>query len=513
VIWENNTLSSRVNVAIDLGLWYLHQNMYHPSSTTGNWDQGCASGYPGFACSGQGSLTATNVQAFEVNGHLASGPATDPYTNDVAEGLASIFQYLTPEAVVPVSYNFNPATANYGCSDGTAPQPGGACDGTATKVFYNAGATSCTTPPCAFTFDANSNGQAIFALQSGRGWGYEDGMYADALVASGTPAAKAPASAPSGIANESYQNIVQDIADAAAYCQYEADDGDVGAGGTRGASPSEGGGWWYDCHSGQWGGDNSVSQWASIGLIAGQRGFGLAIPKIVTDANNMWVTASQDVQSAVPTGPDAWNDGTNYFDTAGTDYGAFGYNGSIFYSNAWGTFATTPSGMVQMSMDGIGRTTNTVFGDASTAADQRFNNVETFYADNFCNSTGGSSDLGSGQAYFAPRSYVYGMFSFTKAMLLHNPGGSLTPIQYLRTQTPGVFTGDNSDPANSIDWYAALASTANGGAYNGSDACDGVAQTLITDQNSTGYWYGDNYDGRQFPYETAWALIMLQHKK
>jgi len=51
-----------------LGLWYLHQDMYHSSATTGSWAKNCASGYPAYACgSGYGSLDATNVQAFEVN--------------------------------------------------------------------------------------------------------------------------------------------------------------------------------------------------------------------------------------------------------------------------------------------------------------------------------------------------------------------------------------------------------------------------------------------------------------
>jgi hypothetical protein len=182
--------------------------------------------------------------------------------------------------------------------------------------------------------------------------------------------------------------------------------------------------------------------------------------------------------------------------------------------------------MVQMSLDGIGRTANTAFGSASNAPDQRFNNAETFYADNFCNSlTGGYSS-----AYYTPRNYVYGLFSFTKSMLLHNPGGSLSPIQYLRTMTPGVFPNSNpaaGQPANTIDWYAAL-SPANGG----TDACDGVAQTIVERQYlpaataapgynyqgsatgynsvSPGYWYADSYEGGQFPYETAWNIIMLQ---
>lgn len=492
VIWENNTLQSRVNVAIDLGLWYLHQSMGHPSAGVGYWSTACAPGYS-YTCgqSNTGSLDASNVQAFEVNGHLATGPASDPYTNDVAEGMNQMFTNLSSQTVQPKTYTYNTATYNYGCSDGTAPLPGGACDGTATPVYYNPGGTTCAVAgSCTFTFDGNSNGIAVYALQYGQTWGYEDGQYADAIVASTNPTGVVSTGP---LIGEKYQDVVQDIADAAAYCQYPSDPYDVENGYTRGDFAYEGGGWWYSC---QQGGDNSVSQWAAIGLIGAQRGFGIAIPKIVTDANNLWVTASQDVQGSHPS---ADNPGGNEY----TDgYGAFGYNGSLYYSDPWGPFALTPSGMVQMAMDGVGRTTNTAFGDATTAPDQRFNNAETFYADNFCNSTTSGSYT---SPIYTPRNYTYGMFSFTKAMLLHNPGGVLTPIQYLRTTTPGVFTTNSSVPANTIDWYAAL-SPANGG----TDPCDGVAQTIVGRQYPAGYWYGDNYDGPQFPYETAWSIIMLQ---
>ncbi|MGO9340677.1 MAG: PEP-CTERM sorting domain-containing protein [Terracidiphilus sp.] len=490
-------LQWRVNVAIDWGLWFLHQSMYHPAAGQGNWAN-CASGY-NYACGlGYGSVTASNVQAFEVNGHLATGPATDPYTSDVAEGLASIWTYLTPEAVASKTYTYNTATNNYGCSDGTAPLTSGACDGTATKVYYNPGGINGGT----YTFDGNSNGKAIYAYQSGNTWGYEDGQYADAIVASGNPAGVATAGSVSG---ETYKDIVQDIADAAAYCQYPGDSDDVENGYTRGSNAYQGGGWWYGC---QQGGDNSVSQWASIGLIGAQRGFGLSIPKIVTDANNMWITASQDVQASAP---EVNNPSGNSYTDA---YGAYGYNGSLYYSDPWGPYALTPSGMVQMSLDGVGRTANTAFGAASNAPDQRFNNAETFYADNFCNPT-------SDGPVEAPRAYTYGMFSFTKSMLLHNPLGALTPIQYLRTQTPGVFTTNASVPANTIDWYAALSAT-NGG----SDPCDGIAQTIIQRQygpnnapnaygqnystTTPGFWFYDNYYSYQNYYETAWSIIMLQ---
>jgi hypothetical protein len=112
--------------------------------------------------------------------------------------------------------------------------------------------------------------------------------------------------------------------------------------------------------------------------------------------------------------------------------------------------------------------------------------AETFYHDTFCN----NPSLGG---YDAPRAYTYGLFSFTKAMLLHSPGGVLTPITFLEDQPSGT---------NPIDWYNAQA--ANG------DACDGVAQTLVSRQNSDGSWFGEDYDcGPQCYFESAWSVIML----
>src|SRR5208282_2555349 len=116
---------------------------------------------------------------------------------------------------------------------------------------------------------------------------------------------------------------------------------------------------------------------------------------IVADANNMWVTASQNVQSPDVQSTNSGSSGNvgdytynGYYSTS-YDYGGFGYNGSLYYSDAWGPWAVTPSAMVQMSLDGVGRTANMAFNTyssgeySSTAADQRFNVAETYYADNF----------------------------------------------------------------------------------------------------------------------------------
>ncbi len=494
VIVEANTLTSRVNVAIDSGLWYMHQTEWRSTTTVGSgtvnwggWDY--AAGSPGcptvggnaYDCDNQynsGVIDAANIQAFEVSGHLPTGPATDPYTDDVQRGLARGLSFLVSSKVTSTMYNFNPATANFGCSTGYPSTQYPTCQPPATQVFYNAGATSCPNPPCTFTFDGNGNGSYLLSTGDNLGYPmYEGGQFIDAIVASQAPGLVATTGG-SNVLGVTYKNIVQDLVDGISYCQYGYDY-DVSQGYTRGTN-YQGGGWWYSCQEGD---DNSVSQWSSIGNIGANRGFGISIPPIVTDANQVWVTNSQDVQNAPPAGTDPFN--------AGDDLGAFGYNGSLYYSDAWGPFAVTPSGMVQMAMDGVGRTSNTAFGGSTNAPDQRWNNAETFYADNFCNTV-------SSGAYYAPLAYAYGMLSFTKAMLLHNVNGALQPIQFLRTQTPGVFTN------NQIDWYAAL-SAANGG----TDPCDGVAQTIVARQAADGHWYGDNYYYAQNSFETAWSLIML----
>ncbi len=476
VIQQANNLQSRVNVAIDHGLWYMHSTMwrctngapagcntggvYGTNGVYGGWDDyvdgpsgpySACCGYGGYyycgvsgandgtlveklaydcADIGYGSpsaITASNVQAFEVTGHLESGPASDPYTDDVMRGLARTMMDMNPAAVAAKNYpNVYPSCA------------------------------SAPTAPCNnWVFDGNSNGQVLYdTLISGSNQPfYQGGPVVDAIVASGTPNAVAKTGAAPGagyagspgVNGLTYKDIVQDMVDGFAYCQYP---------GTTGY----GGAWIYGCQGGN---DNSVSQWEAIGLIAANSGFGITIPAIVHDANNEWLTYDVDA--------------TN---------GGFGYTQPGYYP--WGPYATTPSGLVQMIMNGKGR------------GDTRWDKTETFYRNAFCNAT-------SGGATVAPRSYTYGLFSFTKSMLLHSP-----PITLLHSATAGVAD---------IDWYNAV-----GLESGGSDPCDGVAQTLIKRQggaalvNGTpnpgnpqgGYWWGNSYSSEHWPFETSWSIIMLR---
>jgi hypothetical protein len=129
--------------------------------------------------------------------------------------------------------------------------------------------------------------------------------------------------------------------------------------------------------------------------------------------------------------------------------------------------------MVQLVMDGVAQ------GDA------RWDNAETYLRDRFCYTGGAGSAI---------RGYYYGLYSLTKAMLEHdaNGDGLPDPLPLLQSQTPSF------DP---IAWYGAEASKG--------DDCDGVARTLVNDQTAAGYCYGNNYTGAQYPFETGWAIVML----
>jgi hypothetical protein len=410
-------LTSNVNVSIDDGLWYLHKTMQRYTSGVtlqGDWDNLAPTGCPGGqqACDNQNNETAinaSNVLAFEVNGHFENGAASNPYTETVARAMARLFTHLVASAI-PVTKTISFAAPP------SCPAPGN--------------------PGCTFNPDGNGNALAVYPGGPNTGHAfYQGGQFIDAIVASGTPAA-VTTTGPAGVIGRTYKEIVQDMVDGYNYCQYPF---------------SPGGGWYYSCQGYD---DNSVSQWAGIGLIGAQRSFGINIPQIVLDANKVWMTNSQNAA------------------------GQFGYTDT---NPLWGPYATTPSGMVQLAMDGVGR------GDA------RWDKAETVMRNGFNNSVAGCGGNPSCAATTNPKNYTYGLFSFTKSMLLHSPGGVLTPITMLQSQTPGVPP---------IDWYAAEVSQ---GAPT-----DGVARTLVNRQNPAGYWTGNSYYTGHYPFETGWSIIMLR---
>lgn len=502
IIVQQNDLQARVNVAIDNGLWFLHTTMERgttPNASSvqipyGGWDgaiQGCRSGYN---CLDSGGFDATSVQAFEVSGHYENGPASDPYTDDVSRGLARVMQFTTVVnntfgTGVAKTIGYNPALTAIRCSDGSQPTYSSTptCT-TGTLMNYNPNATSCTSPPCSFVYDSNGDKEMVYEANDGEGDpGYQTGMLVTAIVAGQNPTGVAKLG-PSGVQGQTYLNIVDDLTDAIGFCQWYGDS-------ENSNGDDNGGGWEYGCSGNDaqssWYDDNSPSQWNAIALIAANRGFGVPIPQIVLDANQVWDSWDEDISDASSSSlacAAALNCQNAFSITA--PRGQFGYN--AWNDPIWGPWAVTPSGMVQLAMVGVGRSNTgnnkAVTGTNSngTTVDNRWDLAESFYHDNFCNVLGNS-------AYYDPKLYTYGLFSFTKAMEQHDPGGVLTSISQLADQPANT---------NQFDWYNAQASL---GA-----PCDGVAQTLVSKQNSDGHWYGVDYTDPQYRFDTAWDIIMLQ---
>lgn len=307
------------------------------------------------------------------------------------------------------------------------------------QLYWTSIATSQTNPLGTFNPDVNGNGIGLYI---GQGYPiYQGGPTIDAIVASGTPD-QVTTTGGANVVGRSYRDIVQDLVDFFSYCQY---DGSTAAGG-----------WRYNCNDFP---DNSAAQWGAIGLLAA-RGFGA---KVGPPADPGVIVP--DLVRTVG--------GSNWLPYSQHSNGSFGYTNT---SPVWGPYATTPSGMVQLAMAGIGR------GNAL------WDKAETYMRNNFGNSGGAS---------VAVKDYYYGLFALVKAMLLHdaNGDGVAEPLQDFHSTTPGV---------TDIDWYSAEVAL---GAPT-----DGVARTLINDQSADGYWWGHNMDSAQYRFETAWAIMMLRRK-
>jgi len=407
-IRDGSILQVKVNMAIDDGLWYLHKTLTR--STFG-------AGAPGFSqpygiwqngISGQNYVAnqAANLNAFEVNGHLEAGPATDPYTETTARAMHYILTQLRYGQITPTQANPSGTITFMAASD-----------------------------------DASANRYSVGVNQSPEM--YELGSVMDAMVASGTQNAVS-ATGPAGVSGRKYIDLVKMMVNRYGYCQ---------------TFSGNGGGWYYDCR--QNANDNSICQWAAIGLIAAAD-WGITIPQALLKWNQVWLQTDQETTNGSAT------------------QGGFGYSSVGYYP--WGPYAVTPSGMVQMALNGIGRGSTTAGATGqSTAGGPKWEYTETMMRNNFTNPTGNG-------AQFAPRAYYYGLFSFEKSMLLHNTDGhpGSSPITMLHSQTAGVAD---------IDWYA--------------DATYGIAPTLVATQDAQGFWNGHNFTSTQYTFETAWCIIML----
>ena len=293
--------------------------------------------------------------------------------------------------------------------------------------------------------DVNGNGIGLYNSQDEA---YQSGMFLDAIVASGTPNAVASTGSSPYVAGRKYLDIAQDMVDSISFCQYDY---------------SPGGAWYYSCNGYD---DNSISQWMGIGLL-GAKAFGAQLPQhvgtakpnVVPEWNKTWLRNSQ---------------------------GAPGYFGYQSTSPIWGPFAVTPSGMVQLVLGGIGR-------GSSPADGPSWERAETYLRDQWDNAGGATTNI---------KAYYYGLFSFTKSMLLHDPDGDghPNPITCLHSSNLGS--------TKDTDWYGAEIGKID--LCNGAlPSSNGVARTLIGNQNAAGYWSGHNYISLQYPFETAWAIMML----
>ncbi len=225
-------LALEVSNAIDNGLWYLHKNIVRTTSSygaaIGNWCRNDGS-HADVCSAGDTGPSGINCTAFEVSGFLTTNSPANPYSADVQLCLNGVFDTLTTIGVGNVT------TADFGA------------------------------------FNADSNGNGIGIEHNGGNPNYQTGMAMDTVAAAGTPTAVVPSntsvgSALTGIHGSgangayTYQDAVIDMLDDYSYCVNPGDIFDAD------------GGWHYTCQ--QITGDNSVSQWAAIGIIPARRNFG-----------------------------------------------------------------------------------------------------------------------------------------------------------------------------------------------------------------------------------------------
>ncbi|MCB1852888.1 MAG: PKD domain-containing protein, partial [Gammaproteobacteria bacterium] len=97
IVVKPKTLSTETNVAIDEGLWYLHQQQTRTTA------EGYDIGY--WTSDARASATASSIQSFLINSHLETvDPAEDPYQETVMRGLRQLFRDLGTVAIATQTY-------------------------------------------------------------------------------------------------------------------------------------------------------------------------------------------------------------------------------------------------------------------------------------------------------------------------------------------------------------------------------------------------------------------------
>lgn len=169
VVVVPKSLDVEVNMAIDHGLWYLHQRMNLSS----------VGGVPTGFWSNQNTAadTASAIQAFQVHGHRANGdPAENPYVDNVVRGINHVFTEIH-------AINITAQTAG---------NP-----------------------------DTNGNGIGLEVTNGNRPV-YIGGQVVDAIALSGTPNAVALTGDATTVQGRTYAAIVQDLMDAYYYGQTDS---------------------------------------------------------------------------------------------------------------------------------------------------------------------------------------------------------------------------------------------------------------------------------------------------
>lgn len=180
-----NALDTRIDVAIDEGLWWLHKNQYRDTTSYyhGRW-----SSYSNY----YGSPTGSALQAFLINGHRETGDdRQDPYVETVRTGMQFLFKQLGEQTV---------SVQTYGDPD--------------------------------YPYNGTGNKLGLAARWSNR-MPYEGGMIMDGIVATATPN-RVAWTGNVNVAGRTYKEILQDMIDCYAWGQ--SDD------------PNSGGGWRYSWH-------------------------------------------------------------------------------------------------------------------------------------------------------------------------------------------------------------------------------------------------------------------------
>lgn len=249
------------------------------------------------------SPTGSVLQAFQINSHLESG---DPAEDPYVEAVSRGLKYLFTKLR----------------SKAIGPQ-----------VYGNP--------------DTNANGIGIEVSESHPV--YQGGMVMMAIAASGTPLAKTRAGG-EDIAHRFYYDLLVDMADMYIWGQSDRD--------------KDGGGWRYTWNADS---DNSVCQWAALGLSSAEEAFHIPVPDWVKERNLVWL-----------------------------DYSTGNYGIGFGYSGPGQGVATTPSGLAQLAFDGI------------STSDWRWQGAETFLAAKW------------DEWYFDTQNY-YALYALAKAFRIAQP--------------------------------------------------------------------------------------------